>query len=52
MKRKVWVGMVGMLAASALCTGCQAEQADETRTAAETKRRTESRQQRRIGKSV
>ncbi len=40
-KRKVWVGMVGMLAASALCTGCQAEQADETRTAAETQMRTE-----------
>lgn len=41
MKRKVWVEMVGMIAAAALCTGCQAEQADETRTAAETQMRTE-----------
>lgn len=41
MKRKVWVEMVGMIAAAALCTGCQAEQADETRTPAETQMRTE-----------
>lgn len=40
MKRNTWAGVI-FAAAAALCMGCQAEKADETRTSEETEMRTE-----------
>lgn len=41
MKRNTWAGVI-LAAAAVLCTGCQAEKADETKTSAETEMRAET----------